>query len=431
MAIDIGVEWYRRESSGLLDGNYDPSATVYRHGDVFSFHNDDFGSNSATKRIFAGGAGGIIETPSVGATIEETSDWSFTIASHKPVVYNDSVRGKVMRNDYNNQTDLDATHTAIFGSSLGYGTNIYLSRWIKPIVKTSGDVNYPAGAETLQLKLVRLNTAFDIVDTNDNSGTECAIFRGWGTQSSISRYETGDGILSVTSTSTGSSTLIDSSKNFPTNFLNHRGLSIQSGAAAGDYSAITSNTATVITPEYSFSHALGIGDTATIEHAARYLASDDIDVNQGWQREETIIKTNSANAADGTLIRRIWKSDGVHQTLSASNIVFYAGAGRFNYVHFQNYFGNNSVAMPYREMLSDDLTVIIGAPNNRRLILSDTLDLANNSLSLNDQNWTTWSAGDISLPLNTHGLSASGTYYVLAVENANTVIGYQPISIEV
>lgn len=418
-----------RNLSGKLQGSFDPSATTYHHGDTVTFTNAAFGSGSATKRMFTGGAGGIIETPAAGATIAETTDWKFTVASHNPVVYADSVRGKVMKNDYFAQADIDATQSAVFGAPIGYDTEIYTSRWIRPILKTTGNVDYPNDTQTVQFKLTRFNTAYNIVDTVGNVGTEFFFSRGWGGIGNNIRIETGDGFITGTATSGAANAVTDTSKSFTSGILKYRGLQLTGGTGSGQYARITNNTSTTLTPEFNFSPAPTSGTTYEIQEATRYMSSSDIDLNSGWQREEIIIKTNSAGTPNGTCVRRIWKADGVHETFNQTDLVFYMGSDRWNYVHFQNYYGNQTVPMTLREIYSDDLTVIIGSPSNKRLILCSTPDLASGSTVLEDQNWNTWSGGSVSFPLNVGGIQTSGIYYLLCVTGANTVLGAQQIQI--
>jgi hypothetical protein len=407
--------------TGRSESGYVAGAGL-RNGDTYYISNALAGSNTPTKKIFAKS---LFNSVSVGATIPNTSDWIFTEASHNPVGYLDSVRGKVAKNDYFAQADIGATHSAVFGAPVGYDTDIYISRWVRYVVTTTGDVAYPVDTEALQLKTTRLNVAYTVVDTADNSGTELVFFRWWNGTNSL-RVETGDGKLDSTATAGSSTTITDSTKSFGVNTLKGRGLQLTSGTGAGQFSLITSNTATVITPQYSFSPSPTAGTGYNIDSATRYLGAGDLDVNAGWQKEEIIIRTNSANTANGTCLRRVWKADGSHDVFTASDMTYYLGAGRWNYNHFQNYFGNNSVAMLTREVYTDSSVVMIGAPNNKRVILCDTPDMASNSLVIEDQPFVTWSSGDISGPVSTGNITASGIYYLLVVEGDSDVLVMEP-----
>jgi len=395
----------------------------YQHGDLVIITDPLFGSNSYTKRSFTGGVTGIIETTNTGAIIAETDDWKFTIGAHNPIVAIDPDRDKVMYNEYNDQTDLNATHSFVFGAGVGFDTNIRFTRWIKPVLLTTGDVPYPAGVETLQLKLARLNTAFDIADTEFNTGTEAALFRGWGAQSSVLRIETGDGLITGTATSGNSTTLTDTAKTFGTDTLKNRGLQLTGGTGAGQFGLITSNTSNSINPQYGFSPAPNNTTTYEVQSATVDAANDDVDVNQGWQFEEIIARTNSENVANGQYIRRIWKADGIHTTLSKTDLTFRAGEDLLNYMHYQNYYGSNSVPMVFRAIYSDDLSATIGAPDNKRLYVTDSPILADATI-VSEQLEEVWTTGNLRFRFNRGGIGSAGTYYLCSVIDADTVEHY-------
>jgi hypothetical protein len=255
--------------------------------------------------------------------------------------------------------------------------------------------------------------------------------RGWNGIGNNVRIETGDGFITGTATSGNSTTLTDTGKSFSASTMKYRGLDLTGGAGAGQYRRITANTSNSLTSEYPFSPAPSTGTTYSIQEATRYFSSTDVDINSGWQKEEIIIKTNSANTANGTCVRRIWKSSGVYETFNQTDMTFYLGAGRWNYVHFQNYYGNETAPSTLKEIYSDDLTVIIGANNNKRILLCNTSDLSSSSTVIEDQNWSAWSGGSVSLQLNIGGIKTSGIYYLLCVTDANTVAAYQQIQIGV
>jgi len=424
MALTFDRNLYRSSLTGMLESGVSPAGT-FRHGDAFTLSDPAIPASTVYQREFSGGVDGIVDGLSVGSSVANQGNWRFTLAAHNPVVYLDAERGKVMHNDYFAQADIDATKRVALNGVLGYGEKLYYARWVKPVVKTTDDVDYPMISQ-LQWKTERFIATDDIQDTGVNTATEILSANWFGGNGKLYYWELGDGNVSGASTGAGTPyTITDSSKNYGVNTLTRRGIQLNGGTGSGQYRTIISNTATTPTVSQPFSP---IPDATTTFYTTNALSSgtgNEMLINSGWQFVEWFITANTNGNADGSFIKKVFR-DGVSYTaISQTGIQLYAGAAKYKYIQAQDFFGNAAVPVVSKNVYCDDIFMKHGTFD--RVELMDT-PLLTTRTKFASQMDSSWEAGSISGKLNTAGLTA-GTYYLCAITGVDTVVYSTPVEI--
>ncbi|MES1987012.1 MAG: hypothetical protein V4440_03110, partial [Pseudomonadota bacterium] len=377
----------------------------------------------------SGGAGGIIESLSVGAQATEGNGWKFTTAgSTPPYCYNDSERGKVWYNNYGaSNTDLDANKAYNFSSSVAENCDIYFSRKVRGVLLTTGSVPF-GGADLYQWKTQRMHYQETVSDDSDTNTGLCCLSRrrGHGRQA---RWENNAGIASGTATGGTVSSLIDSVANFAVNVLKGRRYSVvHSGSPQGG--VVASNTATTFAPATSFSPAPVNGDTYSVGVAQDYFGSAGAfnpAANIGWFQIEVFMHTSHIGVADGSYTIR-YRKNGVVIDDTVTNIPLYGGSKLYNWLQSQDYWGGYSVPMVRKEVYTDDVVNMAGLETIvlKRFIVTDGLNLDTCNV-YESQDYGTWAGNTLAGPHINQGGAAPGNYYAVAASGKNTVLWYRPI----
>lgn len=106
------------------------------HGSDVEIVGSGFGTNMVTK-TFLGGAEGLTENTLVGTTPRNGNGWSFDDLLHDTKIYEDPVRGKVIRSS-TNSTILNGTRIFDPGFVLPENTKLRWCWWVKSELSTDG-----------------------------------------------------------------------------------------------------------------------------------------------------------------------------------------------------------------------------------------------------------------------------------------------------
>lgn len=405
-------------------GIWGAGVPTYTHGSAFIFYDPLIGTNSVGEKAFAGGATGLIESLSVGASPANANGWYFTDSATAPTVYSDATRGKVLFNNYGpSMTDLDATKGYGFAVGVPEDTDIYYSRWVRGVLKTTAGADYP-DASQVQWKLHRPNFANGISDDGDtNTGQELfsAIF--YNVNGRQVRWENNAGLTTGTATGGSNTTLIDTTANWGVNSLKGRRYDFNH-AGTHSFGIIISNTSNTMT--FSSQTAIVAGDTYSVGTAQDYFGSSGLvpKPNSGWFQVEQFIHTSHQGVADGSYTIR-YRQNGVIIDDVKTSIPLYGGTKRFIWMQAQDYFGNYSSPMTLKEVYSDDIFTQYGS--TKRVVITDNVnvDLAT---VYEVQDWSSWTGGVVQGTIN-KGSIASGNYYVCVVTGPNTVLWSSPITL--
>ncbi len=391
---------------------------IYRHGDSITINNLITASNNS-ERAFSGGLAGFVESLNVGDTIPNANGWLFDTAAHNPKVFNDSTRGKVMYNDYNNQTDLDASKTYTFSTPIAPNTDFYVFRYVRAEILTTGGVVFPNDKQ-IQWKLGRMNYSNGISDDGDtNTGQELfsAIF--YNSNGRQVRTENNAGLTAGTLTSGSTTTIMnDSTASWIVNSMRNRRIDINN-AGSHQYGVVASNTATSFTLINAIT-APPAGATYSIATQQDYFGLSGLvpTPNSGWFIQEQFIHTSTQGISDGSYTIR-YRQGGVIIDDIKTNIPIYGGTKRFIYPFAQDYFGNGEVAITSKKSFTDDMFQMSGT--NTRLVLSNSLNI-DTAITYEIQNHDTWSSNSATLHLNGGGAPTGQPYYLCEVSGVNTIL---------
>lgn len=413
-------------------GIWGAGVPTYTHGSAYIFYDPLIGTNIVGEKAFAGGDTGLIESLSVGASPANTSNgtngssgWFFTFASTAPTVYNDSTRGKVLFNNYGaSMTDLDATKGYAFASGVPEDTDLYYSRWVRGVLKTTAGADFPPSS-AVQWKFHRPNFTNGVSDDSDtNTGQELFSAISYNSNGRQVRTENNAGLFTGTATSGTANSFTDSTANWGVNMHKNKRLQLTHGVT-NSFGVVASNTPTTVTLVGTVPTVVA-GDTYSINLQQDFYGSSGLvpAPNSGWFHVEQFIHTSHQGVADGSYTIR-YRQNGVIVDDVKSNIPIYGGTKRFFWMQAQDYFGGYGSPMTLKEVYSDDIFTQYGS--TKRVVITDNVnvDLAT---VYEVQNWTTWTGGVVSGTIN-KGAITSGNYYVCVVTGPNTVLWSSPITL--
>src|SRR6478736_335136 len=414
-----------------ITNTWGPRVPTYSHGDTYTITDSSIPANTATGVGFSGGAGGITESLNVGSTIPNCGNWLFNIASTNPVVYNDSTRGKVMYNDYGSgMADLDAAKTYTH-SSIASNNFIYISRYVRAELLTTGGVPYPDDKQ-VQWKFSRLNYAMGVSDDFDlNTGQEIFVAISYNSNGRQVRIENNAGLATGTLTSGNTATVMnDTTQNWITNQLRNRRVDINN-AGVHSFGVVASNTAT------SFTLVNGItappaGATYSINIQQDFYGSTGLvpKPNSGWFLHEQLINTGTVNGADG-YYTNVYRQGGVAIYDTKSGLPMYGGTKRFIYPIHQDYFGNFEVPMTSKKVYSDDLYSQVSTGVSLRVMLTNGLNIDTCTV-YEVQPYSSWTAAvSIVGTINVGAVPVTGRYFLCVVSGLNTVVLSKSVNIRV
>lgn len=434
MAIDIGLNLYRSPLIDKMQSGYDPNATVYSHGDPFSFTHSSLGTNSIIEKRFLGGSGGTIESLANNATTANSATWDFYY-SGAGVPYRgntDASRGKVIKNDYgviDASPQIDAIISMTAAADIPENTIVYWHQYTRAAVRDSGGALLPDNAP-LQWKVSRgiqsVKTITDSANVRNEQFTALQ-FQGSGLQT---RLENAAGVASGTVTSaTTTSVIATGAAMVPNVWVGFLATVTKTSDNSKQYVKVASNTATTLVFEQTITTP-SAGDTFQVggSDAAQFTYGGTMPVlSQGWIQCQGTVYTGSQGGADG-YFRHSVRQGSTRAVATTSGVSVYGSATRSRYIPLnQGYFGNGTPSVASVEMWNDDVFVQIGS--DRRLVLADSLDMTTAHQEIQD--WATWSGNTVVGAINTGGITTSGEYYLCAVSGDTTVDWYTAIQVEV
>ena len=432
---------------GVLLQNYDgtfnsryptgnkPTGTIYRHGDPFTFSDASLGSATVAEKQFLGGDGGYIETLANGASAVNGSKWDFYYSGAGVAYtgYTDSIRGKVLRNDYGvalANPQIDAIISMSATSPIPEDTTVYVSFFIRAVAKDAGGVDVPdSGLE--QWKMSRGLTTTKTIQDSANINNEIVNVQQFSLSGLITRVENSAGAKAGTITSATTTSLYDATGTMVPNVFASSLVTVTKTAdGTKQYVKVLSNDDKNIV----FASAITLpiaGDTYSVggdgfQYSKGFPCTQFVD---GWICVQASYYTGTQGQANGTAIYSIYQNGALINRSSIAGVPIYGSAARSQYIPMiQSYIKNGTSIVAFKETYADDVYVQIGS--DKRLLLTDSTSIDSAEIYA-IQPWGTWSSNTVDGFINTGGITTTGTYYICAVSGANTVLWSQQIFIEV
>ena len=412
-----------------------PAGTIYRHGDAFSFNDASLGTTTVIEKQFLGGGGGYIETLADGALAVNGSKWDFYYSGAGVAYtgYTDSIRGKVLRNDYGvaaANPQVDAIISMSASAPIPENTTVYWCYHARAIVKDSGGANVPeSGIE--QWKMSRGLTTTKTIQDSANTNIEQVSVQHFNGSGLIARVENSAGSSTGTITSATTTSIYNSSGTMVPNVFAGALVTVTKTADnSKQYVKCLSNDDKNIVFVSSITLPVA-GDTYSIgSDAFQYDYGTPCTVfTNGWIYAQGTVTTSTQGQADGSIRYSLHQGGGLIKRGERSGIPLYGSAARSQYIPMiQGYIKSGSTSIATREFFADDVYVQIGS--DRRIVLASSTTLDSVEI-YGIQNWTTWASNSISGNINIGGITASGNYHLCAVSGANTLLWSQSIFIEV
>lgn len=425
---DKVVAWYR-DLDGNLQAGYDPNVTGYNHGDTFVFTDAALGSKTVTQRGFLGGAGGYIETLANGASTTNTSTWEFFYdgAGEAWTGATDSVRGKVLNNDYTGQ--IDAIISVNCASPVPQNTEVFWCYQVLPEVRDAGG-SYVPNSDSKQWKIGRgLQSVKTITDSNDNSRIEQFTAVQYGGAGLTTRIENAAGVATGTITSATNNQLTASGASLTPNVFTDFLVDItKTSNGTHQYARASSNTATVVNLASTITTPTA-GDTFSVGQDASQKYGDSTNLpllNTDWILIEASTFTGTQGSTDGEFFVST-SQNGTFAKIEHTNVPIYGSATRGNYIPLcQGWIGNSSpTAIASRNMKAADVYFQIGS--TKRIYIVDNLDFEAATVK-EFQYDDTWTSGEASITVN-NPTGLAGERYLVAVEGLSTVIASTTINL--
>ncbi|GAA5165002.1 hypothetical protein GCM10025770_19830 [Viridibacterium curvum] len=146
-------------SSSASSAQLTPAQASYRHGDTLTI--TQAGGNPQVIHTFLGGAGGVIESPALGAKPANGQGWAFDQLGGPTTIANDAVRGKVLFTP-EHDASYNATRRFDPGAPIAEQRYFYKAHWVRNVM-TMGGVPY---AKSYQWKHERISWQDSVVDTD-------------------------------------------------------------------------------------------------------------------------------------------------------------------------------------------------------------------------------------------------------------------------
>ncbi|MFT3734096.1 MAG: hypothetical protein QM776_03585 [Rhodocyclaceae bacterium] len=146
-------------SSSTGSAQLTPAQPSYRHGDTLTLANT--GGNPQVIHSFLGGAGGVIESPDLGATPASGQGWVFNKLGGPTTIANDAMRGKVLFTP-EDAKNYNATRRFDPGTPIAEQRYLYKAHWVRNVMTMDGKPY----SKSYQWKHERISWQDSVVDTD-------------------------------------------------------------------------------------------------------------------------------------------------------------------------------------------------------------------------------------------------------------------------